>query len=169
MNSRTLLYTISTIAIVAMVFVFINMVLAPPVTSNEIIITVGDNDWSLGNDPIFYGKSYWSTYSDSSHDETIQRSETIKMYYCIYWGALTVDKETMSWETATGNFSSKSLAHNDLLTRWQDSGSVFKFKHEETYFKVTFSIPKTENGDYKYTNITQAWEKGELYQTIELW
>ena len=79
MNSRTLLYTISTIAIVAMVFVFINMVLAPPVTSNEIRITVGDNDWSLGNDPIFYGKSYWSTYSDSSHDETIQRSETIKM------------------------------------------------------------------------------------------
>jgi len=39
MNSRKLLYTISTIAIVAIVFVFITMVLDAPVTSNEIKIT----------------------------------------------------------------------------------------------------------------------------------
>jgi hypothetical protein len=41
-----------------------------------------------------------------------------------------------------GSYSSRSLTFNDLTGRWQDSESVFMFKHGNDFFQVTFSIPK---------------------------
>jgi len=169
MKSRTRFYTISIVAIVAILIAFLILFLSPLKASNETYIREGDNDWSLDNDQTVYGKTYWSIYADYMRDETIERSETIKLYYCKYWGDILINKETMTWEKDVGTYSSKSLTLNDLMIRWQDSASVFKFNYEDEYYKVSFTIPKLENGDYKYSDLTEAWEKGELYQTIEKW
>ena len=169
MKSRTILYSISIIAIIALLFTILLSVLSPPEASNQIYIRIGDTDWKVDDDPIVNGKSIWAEFADYERDPT-NRPETIKLYDCIYWGAIISDKETMYWETEQqGTYSSNSLTLNDLVEQWQNSASVFKFKHQDQYFRVSFTIPKLENGDYKYSDITEAWEKGELYQTIEKW
>ena len=170
MKSRTILYAISIIAIIALLFTFLFFVLSPPESSNQIYVRVGDTDWSVDAEPIVYGKSIWADFADYERDTTTIRPETIKLYDCIYWGAVISDKETMFWETEEqGTYASHSLTLNNLMERWQNSASVFKFKHEDQYFRVSFSIPKLENGNYKYNDIAEAWEEGELYQAIEKW
>jgi len=163
MRFRAILYAISIVAIVAIFFAFLTYGLSPPNASNEIYIRKGDTNWSLDNEQTVYGKSIWANFADH------EGNETIKIYYCKYWGSILFNKETMRWENEMGNYSSKSLNLNDLMTRWQDSASVFKFNFENEYYKVSFSIPKMENGDYKYNDLGKAWEKGELYQIIEKW
>lgn len=169
MNSRSMIYTVSIIAVAALVVLYLTVFMSPPLSSNEEIIRIGDNDWAIDDDPIVYGKSYWSTYADYNGDETSERPESIKVYYVSYLGGLSVDKEAMLWENTDGNYLTRSLTLNDLVTHWQGSSAVFKFNHQDDYYRIVFSIPQLENGAYKYTDITEAWNEGELYQTTEMW
>lgn len=158
------LLAILIIAIVAILFAYFLFDTSPPKASNESSVRKErDTSWSLSNEHNIYGKSIWSYFAE------YENHETIKLYYCRYWGGILFNKETMSWENEMGIFSSKPLTLNDLITKWQDSASVFKFKYENEYYKVSFSIPTLENGDYKYNDLNEAWERGELYQIIEKW
>ena len=169
MKSRSLFYGISILAIIAVLAVFLVYGLSPPNASNEIFVVKGYTDWSLDNGRVIHGESVWASFADYEGDETIQRSETIKVYNAIYWGAILFNKAEMSWETETGSYSIESLTLNDLKNSWQDGASVFKYTFEEDYFRVSFSIPKLKNGEYKFSDLTEAWEEGQLYQTIEKW
>jgi hypothetical protein len=159
------------IAIFVIFIAFLMVDTSPPGKSNEIFVTVGHNDWEVGSDQIIYGETIWGVFADYQYDEGTNRRETIRVDYCIYWGGVQMYKEHMSWENETGNYLSKSLGLNDLILKWQDSESesVFKFKHEDKYYRVAFSIPKLENGIDKYSNLTDAWENGELYQITDEW
>ena len=150
-------------------FAFLIYGLSPPNFPNETYIRIGTNDWNLDNDQTVYGRSTWSLFADYEGDETIRRGDTLKLYDCIYWGAILYDTDAMSWENETGSYSSTSLTLNDLMSRWQDAVSVFKFNYGDEYCRVSFSIPKLENGANKYGDLNEAWESGELYQIIEKW
>ncbi len=164
MKMQTRLLAILIIAIVAFLFAYLLFGMSPPKASNELIIRKGgDSSWSLSNEQNIYGKSIWSQFA------THPNNETIKLYHCTYQGGILVNKDTMFWEDETGSFSSKPLSLDDLMARWQDLMSVFKFKYENEYYTVSFAIPKLENGTYKYTDLSEAWKRGELYQIIEGW
>jgi len=149
------------IAVFAVLFAFLVFVMSPPVAPNEVLIGEGVTNWSVGNNPIIHGETIWSNFADSN------QGQAIKLGYENYLGGLNLNTEYMSWEDE-GSYSANSLTLNELLTRWQDSESVFKFKYEETLFRVSFSIP-TENGTPKYADLEEAWENTELYQVVEIW
>ena len=167
MMSRRLAYTLLVIAILALLFLFLVFGLSPSKAPNENIIRFGDTDWSLDNNPRFYGNTVWSRYADYSGNSTLNHLDTIKVEHTIYWGIIQYDSEAMSWEVENGSYSFNSLTFNDLMERWQDSKAVFKFRQGDDFFQVTFSIPKLENGANKYATLLEAWEKGELYQIVE--
>jgi hypothetical protein len=167
MKIRRLHTVFSFFAIVAVFFAFFVFGMSPPKASNETLIGIGDTTWSLDNAPIVHGETIWEKFADYPGSNTIDHGDTIKIVYCSYWGGLQYNTEYMSWEVENGVFSSNSLAFDDLMGRWQDSESVFKFKHGEDFYEVSFSIPKLENGTYKYADLLEAWEEGELHQIIE--
>jgi hypothetical protein len=169
MKLRTKIYAISTITIVVILFIFVIYGLSPPNFPNETYIREGNNDWNLDNGQTVHGRSTWAIFADFEGDTNISRKETIKLYDCVYWGALLYDTDAMSWENEMGDYTSRSLTLNDLMLRWQDQVSVFKYKYGDEYYKVSFSIPKMENGTSKYIDLKDAWESGELYQTVEKW
>ena len=150
------------ITVFAVLFAFFVFAISPPVAPNEVLISDGFTNWSVGNNPIIHGETIWSRFADSGQDKTI------KLGYENYLGGLNLNTEYMSWEDENGSYSSNSLTLNELLTRWQDSESVFKFKHEERFFRISFSIP-IENGTPKYADLEEAWANEELYQVVEIW
>ena len=162
MNLRFKLWAIVIITIGLILFAYLVLGVSPPQASNRLIVRKGDSNWSLSNEKRIYGKTIWSQFADYPE-------ETIKLYYCRYWGGVLVDKIVISWEDETGSFSSRSLSLNDLVKRQQNSRSIFKFGFENEYYKVSFNIPKVENGNYKYSDLSEAWDIGELYQIIEEW
>lgn len=155
------------IAILGLLFIFMIFGLSPLESPNENIIRFGPTTWSVDSDPVLYGKTVWERFSDFPGDPTIEHSNTIKVEYTLHWGIIPFDSEGMSWEVENGTFSSNSLTYNDLMERWRDSEAVFIFRHEDTLFKVTFSIPKLENGENKYDTLLEAWEVMELLQIIK--
>ena len=170
MNSRSTLFIISIVAVVALVVIYLTMIMSPPNTSNEEIVRLGETDWSIETDPTVYGASIWATFADySGGNEGTEHQESIKVYFVDYLGGVTVDKETMSWDDTTGTSSEKSLTLENMITHWQGSSAIFKFNHKDDFYKVSFSVSKLENGQDKYTDITEAWNEGELLQTVEMW
>lgn len=168
MKSSGLIYTLLIIAIFVLLFLFLVFGLSPPESPSENIIRFGNTDWSLDINTRFYGKTVWSRFADYPGNLTIENANTIKVEHAIYWGAIPYDSEVMSWEVENGIYSANSLSFNDLMDRWQDSESVFKYRHEDNFIQVTFSIPKLENGTSKYATLLEAWEEGELYQKVEV-
>lgn len=167
MKSRALIYTLLVIAIFTLLFIFLVFGVSPSVAPNENIIRFGNTAWSLDNNSSFHGKTVWLRFADYPGNSSMEHSNTIKIEHVIYWGIIPYDSEDMNWEVENGSYSSNSLTFNDLMGRWQDSESIFKFKHRDDFYHVTFSIPKLENGTSKYATLLEAWEKGELYQVIE--
>lgn len=163
MKVRRLHIGILIIVIFAVLFAFFVFAMSPPNTSNEILIKEGYTSWSVGNDPVFHGETIWATFADYRDDEAI------KVGYEVYWGGLKLNTDYMSWEDQNGSYSTGSLTLNELMANWQGSESVFKFKHEEELFRVSFSIPNLENGMPKYSSLEDAWANKELYQIIEVW
>jgi len=155
------------VAILGLLFILMIFGMSPLESPNENIIRFGLANWSADNDHILHGKTVWERFSDFSGDPTIKHSNTIKVDHIIHWGILPIDSEAMSWEVENGTFSSNSLNYNDLMERWQDSESVFIFNHEDALYKVSFSIPKLENGANKYDTLLEAWEEMELLHIIE--
>ena len=162
MNLRFKLLAMVIPTVGLILFAYLVFGVSPPQASNRLVIRQGDSDWSISNERTIYGKTVWSQFADYPN-------ETIKLFYCIYWGSVLVDKKVMSWEDETGSFSSRSLSLNDLVKRAQNSESIFKFGFENEYYKVSFSIPKLENETHKYSDLSEAWKKGELHQIIEEW
>ena len=165
--SRGLTYALLAIAILAILFVFLVFGVSPAKAPSENIMRFGNTYWSLDSTPVFYGTTVWSMFADYSGNANLEHSNTIEVEHTTYWGVIPYDSEPMFWETEDGSFSSASLTFDDLMGRWEDSESVFKFKHGEDVYQVTFSIPKLENGTNKYTTLLEAWNEGELYQIIE--
>ncbi|MCJ7713177.1 hypothetical protein MUO66_01785, partial [Candidatus Bathyarchaeota archaeon] len=118
--------------------------------------------WNLDTEQTTYGQSIWSNFNDNE-------DKAIKLYYCTYTGGFFYSFDVMGWENESGIYSTNSLNLDDLLDRWQDSASVFKFNFEKEYYRVSFSIPKFEDGTDKYSDLSEAWEEGELYQIVEEW
>ena len=156
-------YVLSIVAIAAILFAFIGFGLSPPAASNEVTVRKGYTDWRVQNGHTINGESAWAFFADAGN------YEAVKIYHCAYWGGVLLDKNVMSWENNDGSYSSKSLTLTDLTARWQDSASVFKFTYENEFYTVSFSIPKLEDGSYKYADLTEAWENAELHQIIEAW
>ena len=167
MKSRGLIYAVAVLAIFALVFLVLAFGVSPAAAPNENIITFGNTEWSLDTNPRFYGKTVWARFSDYSGNSTIEHLNTIKVEHEVYFGAIPYDSEHMNWEVSDGSYSSNSLTFDDLMGHWQGSESIFTFKHGDDLLKVTFSIPKLDDGTNKYTTLLEAWEEGELYQTIE--
>jgi hypothetical protein len=165
--SRGLTYGLLAIAILAILFVFLIFGISPSKAPSENIIRFGNTYWSLDNTPVFHGTTVWSIFADYPGNTALEHSNTIEIEHTTYWGVIPYDSEPMLWETKDGSFLSASLTFDDLMGRWQDSESVFKFRHEEDFYQVTFGIPKLENGANKYTTLLEAWNEGELYQIIE--
>jgi hypothetical protein len=163
MAVRRLYVVISVIVVFAFLFALFIFVISPPSAPSEVLIKSGFTNWSVENEPVVHGETIWSTFADYDRDQTI------KLGYEAYLGGLNLNTEYMSWEAQDGSYSTNSLTFDDLMNRWQDSESVFKFKHEETFFRVSFSIPQQENGAPKYPSLEEAWANKELYQTIEIW
>ncbi len=159
---RFKLLTIVTTIVGLMLFAYIVLWGSPPQASNRLVIKTGISDWSIPNERTICGKTIWSQFADYPN-------ETIKLYYCIFWGSFLVDKRVMSWEDETGSFTSRSLALNDLMKRAQNSESIFRFSFENEHFRVTFSIPNLEDETQKYPDLREAWKNGELHQIIEEW
>jgi hypothetical protein len=167
MKSRGLIYGLLIIAILGILFIFMVFGMSPMESPNENVIRFGYTNWSGDSDPIVYGKTVWERFSDFPGDSTIEHSYTIKVEHIIHWGIIPVDSESMSWEVENGTFSSNSLTYNDLMDRWRDSEAVFAFKHEDALLKVSFSVPKLENGEDKYDTLLDAWEEMELLQIVK--
>lgn len=167
MKSRGLIYSLLITAILGILFIFMIFGMSPMESPNEDIIGFGPTNWSVNNDSILYGKTVWERFSDFPGDSSIEHSYTIKVEHIFHWGIIPVDSESMSWEVKNGTFSSNSLAYNDLMGRWRDSEAVFIFEHEDTLLKVSFSIPKLENGEDKYDTLLDAWEEMELLQIVK--
>lgn len=153
---------ISIISIIAFVSFFAYLVLGtvPPEYPNEQDIKHGWTDWSLETETAVYGKTIWSDFADNVNN-------SIKVYHCTYYGGVFHSFDDMTWETEPEAFSSSSLNYYDLESKWNGSVSVFKFRFEDDVYKVTFSIPKTENGLDKYSSLLEAWENEELHQIVE--
>ena len=153
---------ITVVAVLALVLAFAYLVLGtvPPKAPNEQDIRHDWIDWSIDTEPAVYGKTIWSDFADNIN-------ASIKVYHCTYYGGVFHSFETMTWETEPGTFSTSSLNYYDLEAKWSGSASIFKFKFEDEFYKVTFSIPKTENGLDKYTSLLEAWENEELHQIVE--
>lgn len=141
--------------------------MSPIEAPNESIIRFGPTNWSVDNNAILHGKTVWERFADFAGDPTIKHSNTIRVDHISHWGIIPYDSEVMNWEVENGTFSSNSLSFNDLMGRWRDSEAVFIFKHEDALLKVTFSIPKLENGANKYDTLLEAWEEMELLQIIK--
>ena len=150
------------IIVFALLFALFVFVISPPVAPNEVLISEGSTNWSVDNNPIIHGETLWSKFADSGQDVSI------KLGYENYLGGLNLNTEYMSWEDENGIYSASSLTLNELSTRWQVSESVFKFKHEDRFFRISFSIP-IENGAPKYADLEEAWANKELYQVVEIW
>ena len=169
MKSRRLFYAILFLALIAVLFVLLIFVVPSPSASNENLIKIGYVPWSLNNNLTVHGETIWDKFADYSTSEEITNDNTIKLGYTIYWGTIPYNTEYMSWEKEDGSYSSNSLSFDDLLSRWQNSEAVFKFKHTDDYYRVSFTIPKLENGNSRYIDLQDAWNTGELYQIIEAW
>ena len=167
MKSRALIYTLLMIAIFALLFLFLVFGMSPPDTQNETIIRSGNTDWSLDNNPKFYGRTVWARFSDYVANSTLQNTDTIKVENAMFLGSILYDTEAMSWEVENGSYSFNSLTFDDLMGRWQNSESIFILKQGDNLFKVTFTIPKLQDGTSKYSSLLEAWEEGELYQIVE--
>ena len=169
MNSRSIIYIIGIIAIIAVLAIVPTMFMSPADNPDELIIKIGETDWSLDTDPKVYGTTIWSAFADyEGETEAAEQGKTIKLHYNSHVGAVTLNKEIMSWEDMGGDVTTHSLTLEDMISHMQGSEAVFKFSVEGENYKVTFSIPE-ENGQNKYSDITEAWNEGELYQTVELW
>jgi hypothetical protein len=169
MNSRSIIYIIAIITVLAVIAIVPTMFMSPPDHPNEGIIKMGETDWSLDTDPKVYGNTIWATYADyEGKSEDAEHGKTIKVYYNSHLGAVTFDNEIMSWKDVAGVVSTHSLTLEDMVSHLQVSEAVFKFSVEGENYRVSFSIPK-ENGQDKYSDLTEAWNQGELYQTVELW
>ena len=162
MKSRSIFYAIISIIIIVSFFGYLVFGTVPPNDPNEQNIKNGYTNWSLDTEPIIYGKTIWSDFSNNIND-------TIKVYSCTYTGGFFHSFDFMSWETEPGVFSSESLDLSDLLAKWENSTALFKFMFEDDFYKVSFSIPKLENGLDKYNSLEEAWEVEELYQIVEKW
>ena len=167
MKLRGLIYALAVLAIFALVFLVLAFGVSPPEAPNENLIAFGNNEWSLNTVPRFYGQTVWSRFADYPGNSTIEHLNTIKVEHEIYFGAIPYDSENMIWEVNDGSYSSNSLTFDDLNERWQVSESVFNFKYGDENFKVTFNIPKLDDGTNKYGTLLEAWNAGELFQTIE--
>ena len=144
------------------VLVYLVFGTTPPLEPNEQDIGHGWTNWSLDTEPIIHGKTIWSHYADN-------RNQSIKVHYSTYWGGIFHSFESMSWEVEEGVFSTKSLDFYDLLSKWDNSVAVFKFKYNDGFYRVSFSSPKLENGLDKYSSLLEAWEKEELHHIVEKW
>ena len=153
---------ISIILIIATVSFFAYLIFGPtPLKApNEQDIRHDWIDWSIDAEPAVYGKTIWADFADNINN-------SIKVYHCTYYGGFFHSFDDMTWETEPGTFSSSSLNYYDLEAKWNGSSSIFKFKFEDEFYKVTFSIPKTENGLDKYNSLLEAWENEELHQIVE--
>lgn len=136
--------------------------IVPPINPSDQDITHGYYDWSLDTEPIIYGKTIWSDFSDNVN-------HSIKVYYCIYTGGYFHEFNAMYWEVDPGNYSSASLNYFNLLDKWDGSTAAFRYKYNEEFFRVSFSIPKLENGLDKYDSLKEAWNEEELHQIVEKW
>ena len=159
------LRAITIISLIAIGAFFSYLVFAIPLPEepNEVIITKGLTiKWNLETEQTTYGQNIWSNFNDNE-------DKAIKLYYCTYTGGFFYSFDVMGWENESGIYSTTSLNLDDLLDRWQDSASMFKFNFEKEYYRVSFSIPKFEDGTDKYSDLSEAWEEGELCQIVEEW
>lgn len=161
-HRKSKIISVVTVIVFASFLAYLVLGTVPPKNPSEQDIQHGYTNWSLDTEPIIYGKTIWSDFSDNINN-------SIKVYYCTYYGGFFHSFDTMSWETEASVFSSTSLNSYDLLAKWDDSAAVFKFKYEDDCYKVSFSIPKMENGLEKYISLVEAWEKEELHQIVEKW
>lgn len=161
-NLFNYLFTIISILFVLSLLAYLVYGTVPPKEPNELDIHNHSTNWSLDSEPIIYGKTIWSDFNDNIND-------SIKVYYVTYTGGFFHNFETMSWEIEPGNFSTRSLDYNTLSDKWDNSSSVFRFKFENDYYRVSFSIPKLENGLDKYDSLIESWEEHELHQIVEKW
>lgn len=165
--NKKIIYVVSALGIAIVLTAYFLFGLSPPKSSNEIVIKRGAySNWSLTvQDETVYGVTVWSEFAEYPED-------AIKLYHATYWGGVLVDKTPMSWEdNKTGDFHSEPLTLQNLTANWLDAenASIFRFRFEDNYYKVSFSIPKHSNGTSKYLTLTESWENGELYQIIEIW
>ena len=163
MKSRAIVITIISLIAIGAFFSYLVFAIPLPEEPNEVIITKSHTiKWNLETEQTTYGQSIWSNFNDNE-------DKTIKLYYCTYTGGFFYSFDGMGWENESGIYSTNSLNLDDLLGRWQDSASMFKFNFEKEYYRVSFSIPKFEDGTDKYSDLSEAWEEGELYQIVEEW
>lgn len=169
MKFKAITYALLFLSILALIFAFMVFVMAPPNSPNEITVGFGNNDWGLDSEPVVHGRSIWNKFSDYRVDVSVplNHSNSIKVAYENYWGAIPYNSEYMSWEVEDGVFSSNSLIYDDLIGRWQDSEAEFKFSYGDNFFQITYSIPKLEDGTNKYATLLDAWDKGDLFQIVE--
>lgn len=155
---------ILSIMFIIIVSVIAISVVGSPKPSNALVISEGLRyDWELLNEQSIYGQISWSEFGG------YRENDPIKIYYKSYVGPIWFSSNEMTWEDEYGRFSSKPLILSDLETRWKDTESVFKFRYDDDFYKVSFSIPLLNNGTYKYLDLEESWENGELYVTINSW
>lgn len=162
MNKKAI-YAVSTLIILIILVAYILFWLSPPKSPNELVIKKGPySNWSLTiQGDTVYGVTVWSEFAEYPSEDTI------KLYHAIYLGGVLIDKKPMSWEdNKTGHFNSKPLTLQNLTANWieAENASIFKFRFENNYYKVSFSIPK-----HSFETLAESWENEELYQTIETW
>ena len=163
-------FWILAIVAILLVSVIVISVAGSSEPANAFVISNGNRfDWGLVTEQTVYGQVYWSEFRDYPNNDTI------KIYIKSYIGPIWFDSHEMKWEDEYGRFSSKPLILSDLEKRWKDTESVFKFRYDDDFYKVSFSIPRLNNGTYKYLDLEESWyhgannASGELKVTISPW
>ena len=163
MKSSAIIIAIISLIAIGAFFSYLVFAIPLPEEPNEVIITKRATiKWNLETEQTTYGKTIWGNFNDNEE-------KAIKLYYCTYTGSLFHSFEVMGWENESDIYSTNSLNLDNLLDRWQDSASAFKFNYENEDYRISFSIPKFEDGTDKYSDLSEAWEEGELYQIVEEW
>jgi hypothetical protein len=173
---RSTIIALGIIAIAIIIIAFLGLVMGPPTFSNETLVRKGpiSSNWSVRiNETTFTGAALWTKFA-------YYEDESIELDQSIYWGALLYNENGMGWVDDQGQLQDKALTLNNLTDRWQYNGvqvnatqpngsAAFKFALDNYYLKATFSLPKAEDGSYKYSSLDDAWAAGELYLTVIEW
>lgn len=163
-------------SIVIIIVAYLVFVAQPPTFPEETVIrrSPTESSWSTEIDgtPIT-GAAIWGKFA-------YYPDESIRLYRSEYWGALLFTREGLEWVDDQGTLQEKALTLVNLTARWRHNGekapttelnaaSTFQFAYNSHYLRVTFTVPRTADGDFKYESLDEAWDAGELRLSVAEW
>jgi hypothetical protein len=173
---RGVIAGIGLISVVVIIVAYLIFAVPPPTFPDTTV---------LKRSPI---ESSWSTEIDGTHITgaaiwakfAYYPDESIRLYRSDYWGALLFAREGLEWVDDQGNLQERALTLVNLTDRWQYNGeevsttelngsSTFRFAYANHHLRVTFTVSRTADGDFKYDSLDEAWESGELYLSVTEW